>query len=41
MKYRTLPRGGEALRVIGLGMGAIHALPEREIAAFFSRNLLT
>ena len=31
MQYRVLPRGGEKISVIGLGMGSIHEGSEEEI----------
>ena len=31
MIYRTLPRGGEKISIIGLGMGSIHESGESEI----------
>ena len=31
MEYRTLPRGGEQISVIGLGMGSIHNASPSEI----------
>ena len=31
MEYRKLPRGGEAISVLGLGTSSIGQAPEREI----------
>ena len=31
MEYRTVPRSGQKVSVIGLGMGSIHAADTREV----------
>lgn len=39
MEYRTVPRGGERVSAIGLGMGSIHASTDDEIARTVERAL--
>ena len=39
MIYRSLPRGGEKISILGMGMGSIHESSEQEIISVLSKAI--